>query len=81
MYLTFQALLLCFFLAQMANGQQEMMFSSRTQYLVATGQHLVGGAYPKHPMLVAASRYLFIQNGKLNQLMWALRKTPERYIG
>lgn len=85
MYLTFQALLLCFFLAQMANGQENYdpyaVFSALTLKLAENGEHHVGGSYPGNLLLIAASQYLFIKNGKVfRPLMWTSGKKPTKYL-
>jgi hypothetical protein len=69
MYLTFQALLLCFFLAQMANGQDNYYapigrsFQPLAQKLAEQGTHFPGGSYCDHPLLVAVYRQLVIMSG------------------
>lgn len=57
MYMTFQALLLCIFLAQLANGQESFYATIGTQqdtqykWLCLSGQHLIGGSYFNNPQL------------------------------
>jgi hypothetical protein len=90
MYLTFQALLLCFFLAQMANGQEIFArenyapiggsFQPLALRLAETGQHHPGGAYYDNPVLWAASRYLFIKTGQSLPWMWTSGKTHQNRL-
>ena len=82
MYFTFQALLLCFFLAQMANGQEDPvgMVPALALKLAEQGTHFPGGSYYNNLFLMAVYRQVVIKNGKSNLLMWTSGKTPTRYL-
>jgi hypothetical protein len=84
MYFTFQALLLCFFLAQMANGQENYdpdgMFSALALKMAENGEHYVGGPYPYHPILIAALQYLVIKNGQSNLFRLTSGKTHQNRL-